>query len=469
MDHKFYRIRGNPEFILDEIFNQYIFFSSPEKLNDPMEGFRDIFWSGDEIIWTNFFKHYLYCLERVYVLLIIKKDTYNITQKDIPIFNNLDDFPTNIYAELFDEIVSLFWQEPNVKQFIKGLSSLEHQIRKKELITSLRTIHQYAIDIIFKVYQKNNLIPTDVNNKLDPIKLIDHYVDNDIFGCTKKLVEKNKDTPRATEALFETFESISTQSILTHRCTELFKENEANSCFVLFEFPEHFLKQLELIMYPEWYSASFMDNCTNSSVWGHYGNSHKGVCLVFNANSTTNNHSLKLSINIPEDNRSPSKELTFHKINYGAGFPPVDFFRSIGRLTHHQLMSDWYSDKDKTSSCVKILESEDEWRKQYWQHFFKTLAIKTKDWQYENESRLILIDTLIDLSDSNKRKLQYDFSSLDGIIFGINTPEELKKDIIRIIFDKCKKIGRKNFSFYQAYYNPKDQTIKHNKLSLIKF
>ena len=44
-----------------ELERQSIYFASLEELNDPMEGFRDIVWQGDQIVWTNLFRHYLYC------------------------------------------------------------------------------------------------------------------------------------------------------------------------------------------------------------------------------------------------------------------------------------------------------------------------------------------------------------------------------------------------------------------------
>lgn len=42
-----------------ELENQEIYFSEIDALNDPMEGFRDFYWSGDLIVWQNFLKHYL--------------------------------------------------------------------------------------------------------------------------------------------------------------------------------------------------------------------------------------------------------------------------------------------------------------------------------------------------------------------------------------------------------------------------
>ena len=67
-----YRFRSM-EYLLGEEYqeleNQTIYFASPDQLNDPMEGLRDIVWNGDKIAWTNFFKHYVFCLHANYFCL----------------------------------------------------------------------------------------------------------------------------------------------------------------------------------------------------------------------------------------------------------------------------------------------------------------------------------------------------------------------------------------------------------------
>ena len=53
-----YRFRSMEYLLGDkyqELERKTIYFASPDQLNDPMEGFRDIVWSGDKIVWTNFF------------------------------------------------------------------------------------------------------------------------------------------------------------------------------------------------------------------------------------------------------------------------------------------------------------------------------------------------------------------------------------------------------------------------------
>src|SRR5882724_13531801 len=73
MENYVYRFRSTSALLGDfrELENQEIYFASPQELNDPMEGFKDIFWRGDEIIWANLLRHYLLCLMQA-VLMAIK-------------------------------------------------------------------------------------------------------------------------------------------------------------------------------------------------------------------------------------------------------------------------------------------------------------------------------------------------------------------------------------------------------------
>jgi hypothetical protein len=55
MKKEFYRFRRINSLIgeFEELENQSIYFAEPESLNDPMEGFRDMYWRGDFIVWRN--------------------------------------------------------------------------------------------------------------------------------------------------------------------------------------------------------------------------------------------------------------------------------------------------------------------------------------------------------------------------------------------------------------------------------
>ena len=82
-----YRLRSTDKLLgkSQELEKQSIYFASPEELNDPMEGFRDIVWQGDRIVWTNLFRHYICCLHATYVLIKIAGDIAKIGPQYIPI------------------------------------------------------------------------------------------------------------------------------------------------------------------------------------------------------------------------------------------------------------------------------------------------------------------------------------------------------------------------------------------------
>jgi len=46
----------------EELAKQEIYFCPPGELNDPMEGYKDVFWLGDRIVWCNLLRHYMLCL-----------------------------------------------------------------------------------------------------------------------------------------------------------------------------------------------------------------------------------------------------------------------------------------------------------------------------------------------------------------------------------------------------------------------
>lgn len=214
-----------------------------------------------------------------------------------------------------------------------------------------------------------------------------------------------------------------------------------------------------------------MTECKNSSVWGHYGDNHKEICLIFEKNDK---ESLDLHGKIGDGSSGPifgNKIHKFNKISYEEGFIEIDFFKSIGRLPTDTLVRNWFMDENNNCSDIysDISTDLDGWRKKHWEDFRKSKLIKTKDWEYENEYRLILSSLLDYEIKKEYRILKYNFNSLKGLIFGIKTPIEDKRKIIKIIQEKCKKNKRNDFELYQAYYSHKDKNIQHRKISFLNF
>ena len=72
----------------------------------------------------------------------------------------------------------------------------------------------------------------------------------------------------------------------------------------------------------------------------------------------------------------------------------------------------------------------------------------------------------INSSDVDSKKFNYNFKILKGIIFGLKTPESTKMEIIDLIQNKCERINRKGFKFYQAEYNELKGEISISELKL---
>lgn len=146
-----YRFRSTYNLLdgYNELENQEIYFAPPDQLNDPMEGFRDILWIGDHVVWENLLKHYLLCLEHCCSLAIIAGDLHKISSKDIPVFKTKINLPTEKYTNLYSDITKRFFSEALIVRLVSSLPKRKNRIRRSELILHISRIHQLAVETIF--------------------------------------------------------------------------------------------------------------------------------------------------------------------------------------------------------------------------------------------------------------------------------------------------------------------------------
>ncbi len=475
MENEFYRFRSINSLLgnYKELEHQSIYFAEPKSLNDPMEGYRDIYWEGDFVVWRNLFKNYLLCLEKVCSLAIISGEEYPLTIDDIPIFSGEEDFPTDTYKKIFFNISQAFFENESINSLLESLSKRTVPVRTNELKFYLTAIHGLALEIIHIEYEKEKFIPIRKAQTIDMEEPLKNFLNNDFIGIIEQSYNKKESEQKLVDILLKASHSINDQLELINRFNKIINDEQKNRNFVLLDFPKNYLFQLEKLLFPNWYTACFMSECTNSSVWGHYGDNHRGVCLVFNSDAADDRKALKLKGIIGYGSRGKTygfSSYSFHPIDYKSGFGSIDFFRMIGRMSVNKLQSMWYTLDDSVSKCAgEIFSDKDNWRSKYWDSFYRDILIKSKDWSYENEYRLILSSTLDDFIDPRDRTLNYDFSSLKGIIFGINTKTEHKLEIMEIIERKCIENGRVDFKFYQARYSSEDKCILHDELCLLQF
>jgi len=476
IDH-LYRFRPLARVLGGELLDQQIYFAKPENLNDPMEGFRDIFWRGDAIVWRNLFRHYLLCAERAFSLLAILGEEHPIGWDMIPVFNLGDTSFTPEQKAKHDEIIDAFFNEECVKTYIDALATRTQPVRRAELAAHLRNIHPLALAVVQQCYERHGLLKpkagrdpalmgklretiTQAKAVIDPIRRIEE--------------EGGPQTDLQIDAFFIAQLNTMQELNLIHLYNGTINPKEKNRIFVLITFCDEFVQKVETIAYPDWYTACFMEECRDSSVWGNYGQNHTAVCLKFKVKDAAGTPALSLYRISGLGSGGPTYgylDHPFYQIVYENEHLPVDFFASLGRLPIPVLRQYWYGDqKSNLSSCGdEIFRNEDVWRKKYWDAFYHAIRRKLKDWHYEREHRLVLSGMFHNFTSDDSRTLKYDFKDLEGIIFGIKTPSDAKLEIFKIIEEKCRSTGRTDFKFYQALYARATGTIEHAEFRLLKF
>ena len=464
---EFYRFRSTARLLekSQELATQTIYFASPQELNDPMEGFRNIVWQGDRIVWANLFRHYLYCLCMTHLFIKFVGDSKKIKPQDIPIMSDMSQEPSTQAVNLFEDICGRVFKKTNLDEFFAKIVNAERKARHDEVLFYLQFLHYTALQEIRDAHIDHGLASN--GEKRGKSAAVFRNI-HKILDLTPQIEDE-----KLLDVLFESSAKIIKDNLFRYKYLFASESKEnvgANKELLFCDFPRAYLKQLERLLYPDWYVACFMRDFRNSSVWGNYGDNHKGVCLIFAAETTSGKSCLKLNqFSVHSRERWDPITLPFHEVNYLNKAGEIDFFLAIGWLPKPILLKQWYGDKDgKLSECGAHLgtDGEDAWRKNYWDNFYRDTTIKTPDWEYEQESRLVLTDMLCDLSDKRLRTLTYNFSSLKGIIFGINTSDTDKLRIIQAIPNKCQANNRTDFEFFQAYYCNETGKIQKYKLHI---
>ena len=478
MEQFLYRFRPADALLdrYEELEKQEIYFAPPEELNDPVEGYKDIFWSGDEIAWRNLLRHYLLCLKCACALAIGGGDGHQIDSSMLPILMTDDDLPAPARAK-YQEICKLFFEQEAVSEAPKLLASRTHPVRRNELSFYLRQLHGHALQAIFTVYKIHNFLTfPDDNPDVDQVMPIRSELE---VAAVNELELKHADKLDATERLFTLSSHATQQVMLLNKYNNPDANVNHDRVMLLVEYPEMYLKNVDRIIHGKWFTACFMANCRNPSVWSHYGDAHKGICLKFRTNLVQDVPSIKLhGITVSRCVEVGKTDLVygdiahhFYKVYYAKRYPEIDFFRSIAHIPIPALNSFWYSDgAGNRSACMDdMAKSEEEWRKRYWNTLYKSITTKLCSWSYEDEYRLVITSLNTDYSPKERRKLKYKFGDLDSIIFGINTSEEVKLRVTKIIENKCRSEGRRDFKFYQSYYAKDAGEIEVVEMTFLQF
>ncbi len=475
----FYRFRPTRA-LLDEyheLDHQEIYFCPPEDLNDPIEGFKDLFWRGDEIVWRNLLKHYVFCLMRSFSIAVVSGNNFGQVPSKGIIFGAEHNLPTEQIKGLFKRICDAFFENQNINHFPGILAHYPYPLRRDGLAFCLRGVHAVALNAVIGNFRESGLLSAEIAlppSKDDAAQLLDS-----VSTAIKKLTS-NEDQldPASFELAFRVGDSMHRQIELINYTRAPDEATRAWQSICQF-FPETYVEQLGALVFSDWYAACFVADPNHAAMWGHYGDSHKGVCLKFRGESSINGdpiirlHGLAGGYAGPQGAGSTygNRELQFAKMHYVDKFVEVDFFRSIGTLPIPALRAEWFSGDDgNVSSCAdELFSSPDEWRRRYWELFNSVATAKFRDWSYEEEYRLVLTSALDLFNELKDRKLKYRFADLEGVIFGMRTSLSDKRQIINIIGEKCKQEDRKTFEFSEAAYDASSGKFVTRTLNALRF
>lgn len=426
--------------VLGELEEGYIFFPSPESLNDPYEGYTKFHWAGDKIIWTNFFKHYVHCLGNHHMDRMIGLEPRPIAAA-----------PSRASSALwvvFEEAAELIISDDRINAHIDELSHAERRVSKAELHAVLMAVHHFISDRLFFIFAKHGLVQKYV-------ALWDgRQVLSDALLAAQVHANANKISEELIEGHFLRLGVLTRAADFT---LSMAKKRLGNEDEIFVDFPSWYTEQLASLTHSPWYVACFMSDCTNSAIWGSYGNNHAGACLIFDT-IPNDDQDRCLMLQVPTQKpdgwgfrpwRAKLKEVDYTSVPL-----VLNFFECLFHLTKTELDNNWLGDRKGAFSTVSRGYGTHASRDKYWNDLEKRLARKWEDWAQEKEYRIVYNPSLMDASKSEHRKLKYDFSSLKGICFGAKTRFEDKVALVEKIIELCDKHGRTEFLFQQAVHNP---------------
>ena len=234
----------------NELENQEIYFAQPDSLNDPMEGFRNFFWSGDLIIWRNLFRHYLLCLENTYILTMLVPDDRPLTSDDISIFLNDSKLPSDSYREMYRKTCERFFQYPKMTSYMDYLASRKTPVDRDELYVHLTTIHMVALESVIESLMEHKIVRPEALSGIIREWPIDAYLD-----ALFKLDAEQEKNNAIIKAIFAAQKRMFEERNLRLAYNQADSPQREKKLFILSEFSNEYLNQITNLTFPGAYVA----------------------------------------------------------------------------------------------------------------------------------------------------------------------------------------------------------------------
>ena len=428
---------------LKEIEDGTFYFASHDELNDPIEGYIKVFWQGDRFAWEGLLRSYIYNLTIAISQYLLGRDI-STTCKAQPLIsvNQMKNIPLQ---DMLRDLGKVFLDDSEINGVTNFCGQPSFKVSKTELKMLLYLIHNKALKLCISKCSEINIIPRE-----DAKNILEFLSCSEISRLPFDKMLKNLTYAEVINIISQIFGNLLDDEF-EFRCLKLnldadkkLNGNDRNSdenqrrnwLNILVDFPKLYVQQLINMIYPESFVVCFSENNNNSAMWGNYADNHKGVCFIY---------------------ETEGLKFTVKPIRYKGALVERNFFETFGRYTISEIKSFLTGADGTISTSFEAFKNEEQWRNEYWEnHEIKTYQ-KLKEWEYEEEYRIVLTGTITDFSRKESRILTYNRKCLRGIIFGIGTSEDDKKRIMEKLAEHKNEYS--NFEFWQAEFNDESQSI----------
>ncbi len=437
--------------LAEELKNREIVFGTISENNDPMDGAQSTYWEGDDILWKNFVNHFALCLfdAALYLPLFGNKHIFEVS--DVRVWLTPDDLPTEESKNLFQRYLTAIQQNPNIQALISiliGLKKLD-SFTIENILGMFLTDFLQEVNSLNKSFNGEDLFPnyTKLHEIKDKSKWSELFLNPEITDKLSVLSEISRgvsDEIRLAVA-YNNFDP-----------DDEFKIIKQNHVGITTRFHSLYIKACSDSIFPPYYTASFSRSYSDIAMWGNYASGHQGICLIFKPEEDDNNQFLELE---------NGERTRFYEVTYADQIIKQNYFTSLAFIPRFKLEKYWMKDESGYSDYYKIYN--DEYAKNYWETFTQKTQSKFESWKKEEEVRAIRQNPYRNNLKFDERMLKYKFESLYGIIFGMNTPEHSKYEIISVIEKELRARGEHlNFKFYQAELDSENFQIRKREIKL---
>jgi hypothetical protein len=380
MIEHFYRFRRMNR-VLEELSRQEIYFTPPEELDDPMEGYKDVFWLGDRIVWRNLLRHYLLCLLHMACRTLLVPTGLDRPDLKTIVFSAPEELPQVPIRSIYKRMCEAFLADSSVAAFVEAMTARSTPLRRDELTNRLRVFHTFALSLMAAELKKEG-----ADQIFRDLSVLDELAakNKELAARTAAFEPPNADI---ADELYAVFELKIAQMELIHGCINAIPpEAKVLNPFTR-DFPADYVRALDELIHPPFFVACFVENPNDASLWATYGDKHRGVCLKFKTVADTagrpalNLNTIRAYQGLAMEPVYSFAPHAFYKVSYTDGYPEIDFFNSIGRLPIPKLNAVWYNgDNYERSSCrMARYNFTDAWRQKYWDDFLSGACCKTPE------------------------------------------------------------------------------------------